>query len=361
MTPHTPRRRLRGTAVAAMATAALVLLPAAGNAAVTTIGSDLSKQANVMEAHGADALFFNTLIDGNAGAVPADGQITFARIKGVVLDDPLRPRNPDPMFHLQVLHPIGGGQMRVMLSSAPFRLPVVRDLPTSDTQQVSGYKPVNLCVRKGDYVDFNDFGGHEWSWGRYPTGAPIDGMHVQAFSAARESTTGFYTKNNGTNNNSEWTPQEYKQGEELLMQEKLSTGPDATDFCPGGYMQHIFKGLAIRTSSASLSSRKRQVKVSVQCPVNTNGGCKGLLVLKANLGGTPTTLGGVAFNVKRSFGTGLLVTLSSKMVSKIKKLGGAKATATATAHDDPRNSQADASVPVQKKVTHGTIKIVPSS
>jgi hypothetical protein len=84
-------------------------------------------------------------------------------------------------------------------------------------------------------------------------------------------------------------------------------------------------------------------------------------VLKANLGGTPTTLGGVAFNVKRSFGTGLLVTLSSKMVSKIKKLGGAKATATATAHDDPRNSQADASVPVQKKVTHGTIKIAPSS
>lgn len=354
-------RRLRGISIAATAAATLALAPATGHAAVTTIGSDLSKQANTMEAHGADALFFNTLLDGSPGAVPVDGQITVARVKGVVLDDPRQPRNPDPQFHLQVLHPIGGGQMRVMLSSAPFRLPVVPDLPISNTQQISTYKPVNLCVHKGDYVDFNDIGGHEWSWGRYLTGAPIDGMHVQIFSAARDSTIGFYTKNNGTNNNSEWTPQDYKQGEELLMQEKLSTGPDATDFCPGGYMQHIYKGLAIRTNSASLSSRKRQVKVSVQCPVNTLGGCKGLLTLKANIGGTPTTLGGVPFSVKRSFGTGLLVNLSSKMVTKIQKAGGAKAIATAASHDDPRNSSADSSVPVQKKTTHGTIKIVPSS
>jgi hypothetical protein len=245
--------------------------------------------------------------------------------------------------------------MRVMLSSAPFRLPLVRGL-TGDTEQITGYKPVNLCVEKGDYVDFNDIGGHEWSWGGQ------DGMHVQAFSRTPDSTVGFYSKNNGTNINSEWAPQDIKQGEELLMQTKLTTGPDASDICPGGYMQHIFKGLNIKARSASLSSRKRTVKVAAQCPVSTYGSCKGVLVLKAPINGVLTTLGGVPFNVRSSYGTSLLVTLSDKVTSKIKKAGGVKATATADARDNPDDDKrADPAVPVQKKTTRGTIQISPSS
>jgi hypothetical protein len=353
-----PRARAAAIAVAA----ALLVLPAAGHAAMMTLGSDLAKPADVFEAHGADAAFWNTLIDGKPNTMPADGQVTFIRVKGVVVDDPRRPQNPDPQFHFQVLHPISGGrQMRVMLSSAPFRLPLVRD-GSNETQQVTGYEPVNLCVQKGDYVDFNDIGGNEWSWGRYPTGQPIDGMHVMAFSSTPDSTVGFYSKNNGTNINSEWTPQAFKQGEELLMQTKLATGPDATDICPGGYMQHIYRGLNVKRRTASLSSRKRTVKIAVQCPVSTYGSCKGVLVLKAPINGAVTTLGGVPFNVRYSFGTSLLVTLSDKMTKKVLKLGGVTATATAESRDDPESDKrADPAVPVQKKTTRAKFRIAPSS
>ncbi|HKP89143.1 MAG TPA: hypothetical protein VJT75_04135 [Thermoleophilaceae bacterium] len=349
-----------------MAAAALLALPASGHAAVMTIGSDLTKEANVFEAHGADAAFWNTSIDGQPGAIPADGQITFIRVKGSVVDDPRHRRYSgtkplDPQFHFQVLHPISGGrQMRVMLSSAPFRLPVTLDGDSSaETQQISGYKPVNLCVRKGDYVDFNDIGGHEWSW---PERSTIDGMHVQVFSRTPGSTVGFYSKNNGTNINSEWTPAAFNQGEELLMQMKLATAPDASDICEGGYMQHIFRGLNVKARSASLSARKRTVKVAVNCPVSTYGSCKGVLVLKAPINGTLTTLGGVPFNVRSSYGASLLVKLSDQITKKVLKLGGVKATVTADAHDDPRNDKrAHPTVPVQKKTTRGAIRISPSS
>jgi hypothetical protein len=360
---HASRLRINRARAAAIAVAAAFLaLPAAGHAAVMTLGSDLSKPADIVEAHGADAAFWNTQIGGRPGAMPADGQVIAVRVKGVVVDDPRRPQNPDPQFHFQVLHPITSGrQMRVMLSSAPFRLPLVRD-GSNDIQQVSTYAPVNLCVQKGDYVDFNDIGGSEWSWGRYPTGAPIDGMHVLAFATAPDSTVGFYSKNNGTNINSEWTPAAFKSSQELLMQTKLVTGPDATDICPGGYTQHIYKGLNIKARTASLSSRKRTVKVAAQCPVSTYGSCKGVLVLKAPINGVDTTLGGVPFNVKYANGTSLLVTLSSKLTSKIMKLGGVTATASAESHDDPgSDNRADPAVPVQKRTTHGTIRISPSS
>jgi hypothetical protein len=358
-------RRARAAAIA-LAAGALLALPSAGHGAVMTLGSDLKKEANIVEAHGADAAFWNTRIDGRPGAMPADGQVTFIRVKGVVIDDPRDRRYSDtkpldPQFHFQVLHPISSGrQMRVMLSSAPFRLPVTIDgNPDANTQQISGYKPVNLCVEKGDYVDFNDIGGHEWSWPRRST---IDGMHVQVFSRTPDSTVGFYTKNNGTNINSEWTPMAFNQGEELLMQTRLATGPDATDICKGGYAQHIFKGLNIKARSASLSARKRTVKVAVQCPVSTYGSCKGVLVLKAPINGAMTTLGGVPFNVRYSYGTSLMVKLSETMTSRLLKIGGVKATVAADAHDDPRSDgRADPAVPVQKKTTRGTIQISPSS
>jgi hypothetical protein len=364
-TPRFPSRRARAAA-GLLAAGALMALPAAGQAAVMTLGSDLAKEANVFEAHGADAAFWNTSIDGSPGAMPADGQVTFIRVKGSVVDDPRHRRYSgtkplDPQFHFQVLHPISGGrQMRVMLSSAPFRLPVTIDgAGDADTQQISGYKPVNLCVEKGDYVDFNDIGGHEWSW---PERSTIDGMHVQVFSRTPNSIVGFYSKNNGTNINSEWTPDTFNRGQELLMQTKLVTGPDASDICPGGYSQHIFKGLNIKARSASLSARKQTVKVAAQCPVSTYGSCKGVLTLRAPVNGVMTTLGGVPFNVRSAFGTSLLVKLSDSMTKKVMKLGGLKATVTADARDNPDDDKrADPAVPVQKRTTRGTISISPSS
>jgi hypothetical protein len=357
-------RRARAAAIAVAA--AFLALPAAGHGAVMTVGSDLSKPADHVEAHGADVAFWNTLIDGKPGTMPADGQITAVRVKGVVVDDPRHRRYSDqkpldPQFHFQVLHPVDARTNRVMLSSAPFRLPVTVDGdPSANTQQISTYAPVNLCVQKGDYVDWNDIGGHEWSWPERP---PPDGMHVQIFSeTATDSVFAWYSKSNGTNINSEWAPAGFGRGQELLMQAKLATGPDATDICPGGYTQHIYKGLNIKRRTASLSARKRTVKVAASCPVSTYGSCKGVLVLKAPINGVQTTLGGVPFNVKYAFGTSLMVTLSDKITKKVLKAGGVTATATAESHDDPSgDKRADSAVPVQKKTTRASFRISPSS
>jgi hypothetical protein len=347
------RTRIRAFAAAALAAAALAAVPAAGDAAVITVGSNLTKPADVFEAHGADALWWNNTIDGRPGAMPANGQITFVRVKGSVLDSPSQRRNPDPpdpLFHFQVLHPIGGGAVRVMLSSAPFRLPIVTVLRDGslrgDTQAISGYTPVNLCVHKGDFVDFNEIGGHEWSW---PTGGPYDGLHFQVFSRTPSSSTYFYTKSGGTNINSQWVPQALEQGQELLLQAKLATGPNATDFCPGGYMQHVFQGLKL--SGASLSGNI--VKVRTSCDWKNYGACKGLLTLKSRAG---AALGGQAFSVGHGSSSTVSVTLSAANAAIVRRAG--LAIATADGHDDPRHdSRAKPDVPVQKKTTQRSLSV----
>jgi hypothetical protein len=356
------RRHARGSAVALVAAAALAVLPAAGDATVTNVGSDLTKPANVVEAHGADALWWNSLIDGRPGAMPTDGQVTSVRVKGVVLDSPdLRrnPQRPDPMFHVQVLHPIGGGRVRVMLSSAPFRLPIVnvaRDgTVQGNAQVINKYAPINLCVHRGDYVDFNEIGGHEWSW-NFPGASPgLDGMHFQIFSAAPSSATPFYTKNAGTNNNSEWAPQDVRQGQELLMQSQLSTGAHATDFCPGGYMQHVFTGLQMSRGSATVSASSNTVKVRGSCSHKTYGGCKGVIVMKATIGGREVSLGGTAFTVRPAFSSTFNVKLSKQSIDMIKQAKSVTARVSADGHDDPlHDRRAKPGVPVQRKTT-GTI------
>jgi hypothetical protein len=351
-----PRRALAAT-IAAAAVAALALAPATGQAAVTTIGSDLSKPANVMEAHGADALFFNTSIDGAAGSMPADGQITLIRVKGSVLDSPTLRRNPeppDPMVHFQSISPISGGLFHVNLSSAPFRLPIVTVLRDGslrgNPQAVSGYAPVNLCVHRGDYVDLNDIGGSEWSWGG------LDGMHVQTFSRTPNTTIDWYTKNAGTNNGSDWLPAP-KQGQELLLQADLSTGPNATDFCPGGYKQHIFKGLGTGSTS-SFSSRDNTVKLRGACPGPTYGACKGLMLLNATVGGRVVSLGGAAFSVRPAYTSSIQVKLTAANAALLKKVGGA-VTVVADGHDDPaHDSRAKwPGLPVQKKITKKSLRV----
>jgi hypothetical protein len=360
-----PGRRARVLAGAVLAAAALAALPAAGHAAVLTLGSDLSAPATKVEAHGADSAFWNVFVNGAAGAMPAAGQVTFVRVKGSVLDFPAGHDHKDappldPQFHFQVLHPVGGGQLRVSLSSAPFRLPIVTVFRTEDNvvkgnpQDINGFKPVNLCVEKGDYIDFNDIGGSEWSWGG------LDGMHVQVFSDSANSTVNFYSKNQGTNIGSTWPPDPRFNGagEELLMQTKLATGSDASDICPGGYQQHIFKGLGLRRESVSLSTKKGIVKLHADCPSPTYGGCKGVLVMNANIKGRQVSLGGVPFVVRPAFSTSLELKLSKKNIKLIKKAKKVTAAVTANAHDDPKNDRrANRGIPVQSKTTAGTVTI----
>ena len=348
-----PLRSLRLPVAALAASLACLLAPATGQAAVTVFGSDMTKPANIVEDHGADAAFWNISIDGDSGrgVVPADGQITVANVKGTVLADPTGRAKPDPQFHIQVLHPLGNGSVRVDLSSGAFRLPV-----GGDPQQVSSFKPVNLCVHRGDYVDFNDIGGNEWHWG------PFDGMPFQVFSRVPGSTTDFYSADNGTNNGSQWQPAQSKRAEELLMQTTLKTGPDATDICPGGYMQHIFKGAQIRPGqNATVRTRARYVKVRVLCPGPSYGYCAGTMTLQATIGARKVVLGSAQFKITPSTTPSVQISLSKPNVKLIQKAKVVSVKAVADTHDAPgaSSSGADPSVPVQSRQTSEALTLRP--
>jgi hypothetical protein len=351
------RGRTRLGAVVLAASATLALAPAAGQADVITLGSDLQKPADLIDAHGADSIWWNSFIDGKPQSVPVGGQVTFVRVKGSVLDDPDKPRRPDPQFHFNVVRPLGGGRVRVMLSTAPWRMPITYQQSASgapargDMQQIHGYKPINLCVSRGDYVAFNDFGGFEWRWGGY------QGMAMQVFSRTPDTVSPFYTKNGGITNGAAFDPQATKQ-QEVLMQYKLATGPDASDICPGGYMQHIYRGLSVQPDTIAISQRKRVIRMHAECNFHTYGACKGVLTLKGAIKGDQVTLGGAPVNMRPGYKGSVEITLSTKLVKLIKKAGTVPVAVAASTHDDPKSDRrADDGVPVQHKDTTGTIKV----
>ena len=324
--------------------AAMLAVPASSQAGEITFGSDLSAPADLVEHHGPDSAFWNvSLPGGGSGAAPADGEVTEVKVKGMVIPDPLGQIKPMTMIHFQVLHPMGDGSMMVMLSSAAFYTPL-----GGDSQAISTYHPFNLCVRKGDIVDFNDIGGFEWRWGAYY------GMPFQTFSRVPSSTTAGYYADNGTNNGSRWKAQELKQGEELLMQTKLSTGPDSTDYCHGGYKQHIFKGLSIRDSQLpTVRTRVRTVKVRATCPGPSYGACRGTMKLVATIKGVRQTIGTKSFSVKPAYSTNVEFKLSKSVVRAIQKARSVQATAIADTRDDPSGDPHARTndVPVQSKST----------
>jgi hypothetical protein len=338
---------LRRLAPFLTALAVLVAAPAA-SAGVITLGSDLKGDANVIEHHGADSAFWNVALEsGMPTSAPVGGQVTEVRIKGTVVREPSGRIKPRPMIHFQTLHPMGDGTVRVDLSSAAFYVP-----HGGDPNQISTYRPINMCLRKGDYLDFNDIGGNEWHWG------PYDGMPFKTFSAVRGSAVSFYTKNAGTNIHSRWAPMRTTQGEELLMQMKFATGPHATDTCPGGYAQHKFSGLEMR--DATLQSSSRTVRVRTTCPNRTYGSCRGVLRAEAVIGGQSVTVGSATFGVTHAYSKTVEVPLTSAALKAVKS--GVSIKLVAVGHDDPRNDRRvyymrvfdrtpDDVVPVQRTTT----------
>jgi hypothetical protein len=339
----------------------LVLLVAApmASAGYYTLGSDLKATPTIVEHHGADSAFWNvTLESGGLASAPVGGQVTEVRVKGIVLPDPTGRRNPIPMIHFQTLHPHGDGTFEVELSSAPFYTPIGGDPDT-----ISTYRPVNMCLHKGDVLDFNDIGGNEWWWGNY------DGMPFLTFARVRGSSTGFYSKNNGTNIGSRWAPASTRQGEELLMQMKFATGPHATDICPGGYKQHIFKGTNLRGGQvATLRSSTRTAKIRYRCPSETYGGCAGTLRAEALLGGVRVPMGSATFRAGPSFSGSVEMPLTKKLFSRLKRAGSVTVFLTADSHDDPRHDkrvyhfralpvESHDQIPVQHKTTRAKITL----
>jgi hypothetical protein len=202
--------------------------PAPGRAAIVTFGSTLAAPATLAEAHGADAAFWPAAIAGGPTfQAPASGQIVAIRLKGIAQAN-TQPGASPPLtqVHFQDLRPQPNGAVQVVVTTGAFNVPAA-----GDPNQVSTFQPVNFCVAQGDFVDFNDEGGFDPTF--YPNGVPF-----QVFGRVAGSDTNFFTQNAGTLNGATFAPTPPSggtlQGEELLLQVDLATGPDATPLCPGG-------------------------------------------------------------------------------------------------------------------------------
>ena len=345
-----------------LALAILFAAPVGARADYYTLGSDLKADANVEEDHGADSAFWQVkYASGGLTEAPVGGQVTWVKVKGTVLPDPSGRKNPIPMMHFQTLHPMGDGTVYVELTSGAFYTPI-----GGDPNTVRTYKPVNMCMNRGDILGFNDIGGNEWWWG------PWDGMPFLTFARAIGSATNFYTKNRGTNIGSRWAPAETKEGEELLMQMHFVTGPDATDICPGGYKQHIFQGTNLRGGQvATLRTSTRTAKIRYRCPSNTYGGCLGTLRADALIGRGRVPLGSATFHAGPSYSGSVEIPLTKKLFSRMRRAGKVPVYLTAVSHDDPRHDKRvyrfralpvdrEDTPPIQRKTTHARISLAPS-
>ena len=215
--------------IAAVLGTAVVAVPA--GAARVTFGSNLRAPATIIEAHQADSAFWPTAIAGGNWVVPADGQILRIRLRGTVL----RERGagyPLNEVHFQTLRPNGDGTMVVVLTSAPFYVPI-----GDDPDRITSYRPENLCAKRGDVIAFNDEGGFQYGGpGRLEPGHYDNGAPFRVFGAVEGSTTAHYSKHDGTFNGDTLYPTSVP-GEELLMQVVLGTGADASEPC-GGPRRH---------------------------------------------------------------------------------------------------------------------------
>ncbi|HWY90585.1 MAG TPA: hypothetical protein VNY31_07930 [Solirubrobacteraceae bacterium] len=291
---------------------ALILVVGAANAATLTFGSPLAVPASKDTANGlnyqgsnvplpgsvfhiphdgADGALWNVQLPTGDPTAPADGQVIGVRLEGCA-----KSNGPAPLtqIHFQSLAPIAGGGAKVELSSQAFDIPVC-DVGGASGSTVSSYDPINLCVARGDYVDFNEEGGFVGAQSGpppYPAGVPY--MVIGGVTGA---TMDSFIRNNGAGNGATFSPTDTTShdgfasntGEELMLQATLATGPDATPICPGGTKgvpppgssraahRHVFPTLTIPTPQRDGMNVRGVVQVAIYC--HSTSSCTGTITL----------------------------------------------------------------------------------
>ena len=346
----------------------LCLAPAGARAEVSDFGSDLSLPASAAHNSGPDISYWNAGPSPGLGSyvAPAEGQVTEVKLKGALIPNP-RLRNTDEeriaqIIHFQVLRDKGDGRLKVVqLSTGHMQMP----LSDQPEQVVTAYRPVNLCVKRGDLVAFNTIGAHEYRRDPGSLGGP-QGAEYQVFGIAPDMITQFYSKDNGLNEMTtiDPSPNDVLFRHELLMRTTLATGPDATDICPGGYAQHVFRGADInpppKVSPIVVRTKDRNARVRIFCHGENYGGCVGTLKLVAN----GVEIGAARFDVKSTHTEAVEVRLSPATIAAIQAAGTTKVTAVADATDkpsaDPRNTDAPGTRPApQQKTTSEELTLKP--
>lgn len=254
---------------------------------------------------GADTALWNTTLAQGNPVAPASGQIV-----GVSLEGCAKSNGPAPLtqIHFQTLSPRPSDGVKVELTSQSFEIPVC-DQGGASGMTVSTYRPINLCVSQGDYVDFNDEGGFVAAQNGlppYPAGVPY-----MVLGATNGSTTASFVANNGVGNGATFSRGETSasngfaanQGRELMLQATLATGPDATPICPGGTKgahqakHHVFPMLTIPTPQLDGMNAHGIVQVAIYCHLANT--CEGTITLDSKPGSSVhrTWLGASTFTV----------------------------------------------------------------
>jgi hypothetical protein len=321
----------RATAVATSAIALiLTLIAGTAGAATLTFGSPLAVPASKDTANdlgyegsnvqlpgsvfhiphdGADGALWNVRLPAGDPTAPVGGQVVSVRLEGCA-----ERNGPAPLtqIHFQSLAPTAGGGAKVELTSQAFEIPVCGAGGASGST-VSSYDPINLCVAQGDYVDFNEEGGFVGAQNGpppYPAGVPY--MVIGGVTGA---TMDSFIRNNGVGNGAVFSPTDTTNhdgfasnpGEELMLQETLATGPDATPICPGGTKglpppgsartghRHVFPALTIPTPQLDGMNIRGVVQVAVYCHAASS--CAGTITLhsKPYRGRRSVWLGAAAF------------------------------------------------------------------
>src|SRR5579864_1737619 len=158
---------------------------------------------------GADLALWNTHLGAGRTTAPAGGQVLAIRVKGCALEDHSAPSQlsagvPVNQINFQALSPAGSGYVPTA-TAAGFRLPFCSSTAHPrqgrvNTNTITTFHPIHLCVAPGDLVDFYDIGGFipnpsGPSW--YPEGVPFEiikrvpGASMESFADANASLGGF--------------------------------------------------------------------------------------------------------------------------------------------------------------------------
>jgi len=341
------RRALTAAASLSVAAAVCLLAPASSPAAITTVGSPLSVPATlntvdnlnyhgmntavpptpefptgiVHTAHfGADTALWNTSIASGEAAMPASGQALKVSLEGCAQRAPGGPP-PLTQIHFQTLTPVRNGGARVDLTSQAFDIPVCGEGASGST--VSTYEPINLCVRRGDFVALNDEGG-------FVEGAYRAGVPYKVLGAVPGSSSDSFIRGNGTANGALLSALDttnmdgfaFNSNEELMLQVQFGTGPDARYVCPGGHRDAPPTLAPFRVSPQTDGvNRARIVHVAVYC--RPASGCNGTASLLLQGGGSSAAnVGGASFSVPGNHTSHLAIRVSQALMSLIRSRHG---------------------------------------
>jgi hypothetical protein len=343
---HIRRGALLATAIIALT---IFLMPAVGQATVSTFGSPLSVPATLNTAedlgypgtntavppapdapngvfhtfhYGADTALWNVGLAAGDPRVPATGQALKVSLEGCA-QQASGGSAPLTEIHFQDVTPLPGGGAKVNITSQGFNIPVCGQGGASGSS-VSTYEPINLCVSQGDYVAFNDEGG-------YVPNVYRNGVPYQVIGAASGSTMDSFVKDGGTGNGATMSAGETSandgfatnHGKELLMRVTLGTGADATHICPGG-KQGAPPALApIRVSPQTDGvNHSRIVAVAVFCRVSPCKGTATLSIPGESTYGGEATYGRVGFTLQANKTVHLPIRVKSELVQKIRAKHG---------------------------------------